>query len=263
MSHRLPKLSHLSDRVGDEPIRRKSGTRRASRAKFDDLGGEERERDSERPTVPVPRSGRVVRGTDAPLCSDGASVDVSPTEGTLSDLVARLGPARSLEAPVAEEPSFDVRPTLPSILLPVPIHPEPAADDPPGFVPALHRRRRLPRSRRHVVAAAVVLGFMAVIVEIGRSGSPAGPALTAGGPVASEALPGGSTVRPAASARLQVERISDESTTPVTELPAALPVASTKPASQVRAPAPAPPPARAQKGPRPPPKRSNDVDFGI
>ena len=287
MSHLLPKLSDLSDHVGDKPIRRESGTRRASRAKFDGLGGEESELDNERPTVPIPRSGRVVRGTHEPLCSDGASVDVPPTEGTLSDLAAWLGPARSLEAPVVEEPSFDVRPTLPWLLLPIPLHPEPAADDPvearehrfgrtpsdsavssglltasaTEVAPTLHGGREHPRSRRYLVAAAVVLGLVAVIVGIGRSGPPAGSAPAAGASVASEALPGGSTARPAASAQLGVERTPDEATAPVNELPAALSVASAKPASSGRTPVSAP--SRAQKGSRSTPKRSKDMDFGI
>jgi hypothetical protein len=300
--------------VADDAKPRESGTRRAARSKVDGLGGEERERDSERPTLPIPRPGRVVGHLVSRLGVDRAAVDVSPTEGTLGDLVAMLEPPRPFEAlPVVEELSFDARPTLPSIVLPIALRPEPAPAEAPGHRFKKTRRDRvmararwhakvdnrarlvrrrstaspvqrtpplrggqqasspsarslrgahgLNRSRRYIAAATAMLGVMALMATIGRSGFLAGLPLAADELGASDALPGGSAVQSAASAQLEVEPTRDELTVPVIEFLAAPSDSSATPASSGRPPGPAP--AVPQKSSRPPSKRSSDVDFGI
>lgn len=263
MSHPLPKLHKLGDSAGGEATPCESGTRRASDS-----------RDSERPTLPIPRSGALVGDGDAPLRMDRASVGVSPTEGSLADLVANLESARPpAAAPVFDAPPVGACPTRPSLLLPTALEPERAAD-PPDETPGqrfkrTRRHRRMVRAkwrarsdrsrlgkllrwRRSIVVAvtvAAVVGFAAIVVGIGRSGSSRGASVAPSRPGASQTIPAAPAAPPAASeappSAAQVEPAPDPSDK------------SAKPAS------PRPASAPAQKGARPPSKRSNDVDFGI
>lgn len=258
MSHPLPKHDRLGDPASGEATRYESGTRRAASSNSD----------SERPTLPIPRSGGL---------TDRASVDASPKEGSLADLVAKLEPARPpAGTPVVEEAPVGACPTRPSLLLPTALDPQPAADahdETPGQRFKRTRRHRqmararwraraarprletpkLPRARRNVVVAvtvAAIVGCAAIVVGVGRSGSPTGASAAPGRPVTSQAISAGPATRPAASeaspSAAQVEPALDGSDT------------NAKPASPKAAPAP------VEKGARPrPSRRSNDVDFGI
>jgi hypothetical protein len=275
MSHPQPKRPKLGDSADGEATRYESGTRRASKSNVDGFGDEERARDSERPTLPIPRSGGLVGDLDALLRVDRASVRASPKEGSLADLVAKLEPARpSTAAPVFEEAPVGICPTRPSFLLPTALDPEPAADvhdETPGRRfkrTRRHRRmararwraridrsrpRNLLRSRRNVVIAvtvAAVIGFAAILAGIGRSGSSRGASVAPGRASTSQPIPADPAAPPAASeaspSAVEVEPALDASDK------SAKPASSSRPAS-----------APAQKGARPPSKRSNDVDFGI
>ncbi len=240
MAHPRPFLGNSSDPRLDEPGPPKSGTRRASRTSVDAFESERPERDSERPTLRIRRTLEPAGCLDAtPRLSD-AVVHSPPREATFSEFAA---------LPVVENRAFEDRPAPRPCLPPIALDPEPSAGD------RTRSPRSRARSRRYVAAAAVVMGFLAIVILIARSGPPADPAFVSA-PVVNQAPPGG----PAAPLDPPIEPLLDVPTAALPPPPVTASDVDAKPAS-VRAPGSAP--ARTQRIARPPSKRSNDVDFGI
>jgi hypothetical protein len=156
MAHPLPKeLEDFGDYLADETVPRESGTRRAASPKVDSVHSEEIEPGSQRPTFRIPPAAGLAGYLDAPLRIDSAPVDVPPTEYGLSSLAALLELPRSSEAPpISEKPVVDARPTQRSILLPLALDPELAADPvgTPGRRVNTLRVHLTPYAREHAVA---------------------------------------------------------------------------------------------------------------
>jgi hypothetical protein len=187
--------------------------------------------------------------------SEGSLLMRRPSTVSSASLTPPLG---DLHSPTSFPPI--VVPATPTLALAkADSMPAPLAAMQSPFRRSLRGGRRLTLSRRYVVVAAAVVGLMAAMAGIGRSGSLPVPPLGTDRPVAGESLPGGSAVGPAAvAASAELEPTPHP---PVTELPAAASEPSAKPASP--GPTHGPAPARAQEGSRPLSKRSKDVDFGI
>jgi hypothetical protein len=104
-----------------------SGTRRAVARAGSDLTegdlteGEEKKRESQRPTFRVPSSAGLAGYLDAPPRIDGSPDDIPPGMESLAQIAAAIDASRALEAPPAfvERAPFEARPTERTLLLPV------------------------------------------------------------------------------------------------------------------------------------------------
>jgi hypothetical protein len=156
MAHALPaEVEESSDPFPEEGGELESGTRRAvARAGSDPAEGEEKKRESQRPTFRVPSSAGLAGYLDTPPRIDGPPDDGQSVAASLAEIAARVQAPPALKVPplsIEGAPS-EARPTERTILLPAAPEPDEAEaqqQEPRGNT---LRVRLTPYAREHAIA---------------------------------------------------------------------------------------------------------------